>query len=117
MSTATDKEFRKNHYQSLMQHYHQALSDAIRRLGSDPDQLFPFDSFQSQLKKFGKYAFVQGLQMMQVVLTDPKDIPKMDDLEEGSAELKGFIDSSNVEYRQRINDLVEDLMDYGYYWK
>lgn len=119
LSTSTDKEFRRCHYKNLIVHYHQALSNSIRRLGSNPDVLIPFEQFQSHLKKFGKYALLQGLQIIQMVVADSKDIADMDNLSEGSVENKSFIqgydDVTQQKYTTRLRDFLTDFIEMGYW--
>lgn len=102
-----------------MVHYHQALSNSIRRFGSDPDTLIPFDQFQLHLKKFGKYAFLQGLQIIQLLVADSKNIANLDNISEGSVESKSFIqgfdDVTQQKYAIRIRDFLTDFIELGYW--
>lgn len=107
-----------------MKHYHTTLSNSIRRLGSDPEQLFPFADFECHLKKFAKFAFLMGPVMVQMMLTDPKNIPDLDTLSENVAngeEPTDFFKDLDTEtqkiFNQRVNDLFTDLVELGYYWK
>lgn len=118
------KSFRDNSYQNLMQHYHNALSDNVRKLGSDPEKLFTYADLESELKKCGKYAFVWGIRRVQISLADSKDFPDMDQYcenmgsDDNDVELIAKFDGERqIEYEQRVRDLVQDLIDYGYYWK
>lgn len=118
LSTSTDKEFRQKYYQNLVKRYHQSISESIKCLGSDPDKLFPIEFLESQLKKFGKYAFLQGLNIIQMVLADSEDIPDLDDMSEVKEckdFLKGQKTTTHSEYTSRIRDLLTDLIEYGYY--
>lgn len=107
-----------------MKHYHKTLSTSISRLGSDPEQLFPFVDFECHLKKFGKFAFLMGPIMVQMMVTDPKDIPNLDTIGEslanGDANTE-FFQALNAETQQifnrRVDDLFSDLVELGYYWK
>lgn len=92
----------------------------IRKLGSDPDQLFSYGNFQSELKKFGKFAFIWAPIIIQNMLSDPKDIVDLDELSDEKPMLdivKGYDIDSQAEYNNRINDLLTDLIAYDYYWK
>lgn len=122
MVSATDKAFRQSEYENLMRHYHRSLSEAIRRLGSDPDQLFSYDDFQNELKRFGSFAVLMGTYVMEMIVANVEDTP---DLDKVSEELKSngeqtlnlygvMNDQQNREYDQRINDLFDDCMEMGY---
>ncbi|XP_055296586.1 uncharacterized protein LOC129565593 [Sitodiplosis mosellana] len=54
----TTKELRDLHYEQFSNIYYDSLSTHIRRLGSDPDKLFPFTLMQQHLQQFAKYALV-----------------------------------------------------------
>lgn len=118
---ATDKALRANEYQNLLRHYHGSLSDTIRALGSDPDQLFTFDDLQSELKRFGKFAFLGTPIMLRIILADPKDIRNYDDMKDIKEELNNKTNynvldtNADAVYRERMNDIICDLVDYGYY--
>lgn len=119
--TSTDKALRDREYQNLLRCYHNSLSNTIQRLGSDPEQLFSFDDLQSELKRFGRFAFLISPLMVRIMLADPKDIRNYDDMKNTEEELKtqkthGF-SSVEVEkaYAERINDVIGDLFSYGYY--
>lgn len=102
-----------------MQHYHKSLSTAIRDLGSDPDQLFSFDDFKNDLKKFGNFGIFYGLAMTQILFTD---IPHGDELTEdltSSGKQKDVFainDADNSsKHDKRINELLTDYFDMGYF--
>ncbi|XP_055638584.1 uncharacterized protein LOC129776772 [Toxorhynchites rutilus septentrionalis] len=47
-------EFRKNHMDSLLQHYHDALRGLLDRLGGDTDRQFPFGTLLRLMEPFQK---------------------------------------------------------------
>lgn len=121
---ATTKALRDREYKNILKHYHNTLSESITKLGSDPDQLFTFEDLESQLKKFGKFAFIWGPMFVQMMLADPDDIPDLDQLSEDLVKqegdinfVKNFNEDRQREYDTRMRDLLTDLVDYGYYWK
>lgn len=121
MSTS-DKEFRDKNLTNLIKYYYERLSAAIRRLGSDPDQLFTFDDLWSLLKKYGKYPFIAGLLTIVFALPADKDIPDVNELSESAANgddrpnaVIRFDDATEELLTERINDLFIDLTDLGFY--
>lgn len=121
--TSTDHEFRQKHYKNLTEHYYKILSESIVKLGSDPAKLYTFDNFQGDLKKFGRFAFIWGPMLIQMMLVDAKDIPDLEELSKDMANnekhvdiIKGFNPETQIKYNKRINELLTDLVDYGYYW-
>lgn len=123
IATSTDGPLRKAEYENLLKYYYQTLSDSIRRLGSDPEKLFPRDAFDKELKRFGNFAFLISLWMTQLMLADPDDIPDLDEFTENldnspTIDLELFSKKGkekDQEYNRRINDLVEDFLALGYY--
>lgn len=89
-----------------MEAYYKSLSDTIRKLGSNPDELFTFEDFQSELKKFGRFAMLVGSIIYQVRLADASDFAKtlMSDLNGNRHEL----------YCELVNGFFTDLSEYGY---
>jgi len=122
MASATDKAFRQSEYENLMRHYHRSLSAAIRRLGSDPDQLFSYRDFENELKKFGSFALLMGTYVMEMTFANAESTPDLDELSEeltsnGEQTLPFYgvmTAKQNREYDQRINDLFDDCTEMGY---
>lgn len=118
--TSTDKRLRDAHFDEILHIYHDALSAAVRRMGSDPERLFSYNDFQGELKKFGRYGVLIAPMLVQVVTADPTDIPDMDALSEkmantGNHEAQSFISAKTENaYNQRISDVIRDAERYGY---
>lgn len=118
--SATDKKFRIDHYDKLLKTYHTTLCNSIRKLGSDPNKLYPYTSFEQQLRKMGDFALLCGPLIIQIAVANPKDIGNLDEyaelVEKGeNADLVNEYDEdTQMEYTRLINDLVTDLVNYGY---
>lgn len=93
----------------------------MRRLGSDADRIFTYDDFQGQLKKYGKYAFVLAPVEVQYFLSDPNTLPDFDEASEKMSKedvdmlSAKFNEETQRVYAQNVNDLLEDLVDLGYW--
>lgn len=105
-----------------MKHYHRTLAETIKKLGSDPEKLFTYDDLEGQLKKFGHFAFIWGPMITQMMMADPSDIPDLDTLSQEIVDNKGDIEfikafegDEKVAYETRLQDLIGDLIDLGYY--
>lgn len=120
---ASDRPFRKNDYPQLIEHYYSVLQQQIRKLGSDPDVLFPHTVFQDHLKRFAKIAFLMAPLMVEVFLANSKDIPNLDEMAEkmkngGDVRLVQHQDEhTRQKYKNRLSELLTDLIDLGYCWK
>lgn len=122
--TATDKSLRKHHFRDLLRAYYDQLTNNIRKLGSDPEKLFPYKALVSELKESGNFAFLVAPLMTQICVVDPNDVTNLDDIYNESTEngekfelVQGLSSRSQILYNERICDHIEDLVKYGYYRK
>lgn len=122
--TSTSKELRAKEYDNLIQLYHESLSKMVKSLGSDPDELFTLDNLKDELKRCGNYAFLLAPMLISVSLADSSDISNLDEMCDKIADgerrhelITGLSDKAQLEYEQRLNDTVEDLVKLGYYQK
>lgn len=89
---ATDKALRDHHYEQLLEAYYASLSGIVRKLGSNPDQLFTYADLKSELLKFGEYALICTTLVMDA----------------------RFQRKTHDASRKCIDELVSDLFEYGY---
>lgn len=118
--SSTDKQFRAKNYDELLKTYYSSLSSIIEKLGSDPKKLYSFENLQAQLRKYGEFALLCGPMVIQIKVANAKDIGNLDEyaelVEKGiEADLVNKYDEeTQMEYSTLINDLVTDLVNYGY---
>lgn len=118
--TSTDKKFREQHYDTLLDTYYKSLCGMMRKLGSDPNRLYTFQDFQLQLAKFGEFALLYAPIILSIRMAKEKDIANLDEyaehLENGKDVdlLYQFDDETQKIYSRLINDVVTDLVNYGY---
>lgn len=122
--TSTNKELRDAEYDNLLQVYHGSLSKMVKSLGSNPDDLFSMDDLKDELKRCGNYAFLLAPMLISVSMADSSDISNLDEMCDKIAEgerrqelITGLNDKAQIEYEQRLNDAIEDLVRLGYYQK
>lgn len=117
---ATDGQFRKHHYDRLLNAYYASLSNAIRALGSDPTELYTHENFQGQMKKFGEFGLLWGLIIIRVRVANADDIENMDEYAERVERgedvdlVREFTGETLTKFTDLVNELVADLADYGY---
>lgn len=103
-----------------MDHYYAALAEQIRKLGSDPDQLYPYNTFKTDLKKFSKLAFIMGLVMAQLLVANSDNLSDLDEISEktgGSADFIQNIDEeTRSEYNLKVRNLLDSLIELDFYW-
>lgn len=119
--TATDKPFRQLHYEDLLKTYYTSLSDTIRKLGSDPDKLYTYENLQSQLSKFAEYALLMAPMMIWLTIAARSgnigsidEYTKVLEVDDTATLIAPFDEQTELKYSTWINDLVTDMINYGY---
>lgn len=95
--------------------YHSELMEHIKKLGSDPEDLYPFHVLEEEWKKYSKYGFALAFMVLKVMLVNQDEVPKMEeiDFENGAVEMFPKFDNEE-EYVRRIKVLAEFLMKNDY---
>lgn len=120
--TASTKAFRDAHYEDLLQLYHDTLSTFLRRLGSDPERLFPRSALDDQLVRFGRFGLLMAAMLLPIITTKSEDIPDLDGmaekLENGfdvSSEINNFKSEGTQDiYREKMAGCCRDMVRLGY---
>lgn len=112
--TATDKEFRKNHYTQLLNNYLTSLDELLGACDCRQN-VITMDILKDQLQRFAKHALID------VPLVIEINVANMDTVEE-----VGFSPKSNEDespgadarflkaYRKRLGDVLLDVAEYNY---
>lgn len=114
------KEFRDQHFNTLLRTYHESLSEIVKRLGSDPQKLFTFDDLQSELQKYGDFALLCVPMITQVRLVKSENIAGLDSYAERfqNGEDVQFIndldDETQAAFNKFVDGSVADLVEYGF---
>lgn len=114
---STDKQLRDAHYDDLLRLYYDQLSTNIRRMGSDPDALYSYDNFLEGLKACGNFAYlpIPNMLLLSIVRADELgDIKNFTESTESSA-VQNLSPASELEYKTRLTDIVNDLERLGYF--
>lgn len=120
--TSTDKAFRAEHYDQLINLYYDELSAIIKRCGSDPLALFSRDNLNDQLRRFGKEGLIMSTFI--VVMLGASE-SEMADLTEYSANnLESRVDEapfflslteqSRRKFVKQMSDIIADCIKYGW---
>lgn len=112
----TDQQLRNDHWNDLMQAYHDSFSGMLQRL-SYTGTPFTFTEFKQQLKKFGKYGVCIAPMYLQVISMDPSLI-KMDELAQSMQNNEGMDfpalpESALQIFNQRMSAVVRDSVRLG----
>lgn len=89
----------------------------MRQLGSNPDDWFTFDDLLNQMKAVGKYGVLLAPALLQIMVSDPKNITNMDDAAQDINKLRDFAtfneETANL-FKERINDVIQDAVRLGW---
>lgn len=121
--TSTDKAFREKEYDNLLKVYHETLSNTVKLLGSNPDELFSLDDLKDELRICGNYAFIMAPILLSVSLADSSEISNLNEMCDNTGEgekidlISGLNEKAQLVYEQRLSDVLDDLIELGYYHK
>lgn len=110
----------------MLREYYEQLSSNIRKMGSDPEKVFPYDAFKKELKLCGSIGFLMAPMIIENSQVDAKDVSNLDDICEKMANgkdrhtlniIQGLSDSAQLVYNERVNGLIGDLVEHGYFQK
>lgn len=97
------------------------MSNIVKSLGSDPEKLCSLENVKNELKRFGYFAPMMTPMLIQMSQADSSEMPKSDvtSTEAGTevGEGTGLSVTGQLEFDRRINDLLEDIVNLGYYRK
>lgn len=116
--SCTDHEMRQQHYEELMKIYHNSLNEFLGKLGSTTK--FPYEKFQEQLKKFGKYGFICATFLIPILFMKNEELPDASLLLKILEKPDNYKDVVN-EYAklspifiEKMRGCIIDSFDYGY---
>lgn len=66
----TTKELRDKHYEDFLNVYHSTLTEFLKRLGSDPEKLFPREAFDDHLKRFGRFGLTMAAMVLPIFVSE-----------------------------------------------
>lgn len=122
--TCTSGEMRANHFDELLQDYHNSLRNLLDKLGGDTQSQFPFTAFLQQLKKFGKFGVIMAMFVIPMLTTKTEDLLDLDfyaenqeDIHKDPEKLKSMITGltkPGANYVSRMKPTLLDLMRFGY---
>lgn len=103
--SSTDRAVRIKEYGNLLNIYYESIIKTITFLGTHSEKLFTFDELKVELKRCGNFV----LTVMPILIYGST----AHQIESGSLDVLNIADQ--FEYERRINEIVEDISDMGYY--
>ena len=92
------------------------MSELITKLGSDPTKLFPFDELKNQFKLVGIYGALMATILLQVIVSDPKNIADMNEINENTEafDFATIDNSSETTYTNCVSSALQDAIKFGW---
>ncbi|XP_061384156.1 uncharacterized protein LOC116772115 [Danaus plexippus] len=103
----SDEHFRRLYYDKLVNHYYTSLEEALQRLAVDPVEVYPRESFESDLKELLPYVLLTAVTALPLVVVESDSAPKFDS---DDADFSTLIVEPGSLYKQRFRGIVDDLV-------
>ncbi|XP_055913239.1 uncharacterized protein LOC129946895 [Eupeodes corollae] len=115
----TTKPLRDLYYQEIMDVYYSELAQFLKKLGSDPEVLFPRPALDDQLKRFGSFGVIMSLMLIPTLTAKADNVPDLDEIsarmEAGDVEFtKEAFGNKVPETFSRIRDVLVDAINLEY---
>ncbi|XP_052869560.1 uncharacterized protein LOC128275185 [Anopheles cruzii] len=76
----TDEDFRRKHYDEMIDIYYRSLSVTLEKLQHAADELFPRDALDEHLRLFGRYGLLRGMFLVPIMCTEADEFPNMEEM-------------------------------------
>ncbi|XP_044755965.1 uncharacterized protein LOC123314720 [Coccinella septempunctata] len=106
-----------DHFDELLVTYHASLSRCLRKLGSEPDDIFTFEQLKKHWCKYGKFGLITALLVLKICLVDTEDVPNFTDISKNADNVQEFSEALNIqvknpeEYNRRLLDVFVHFGD------
>uniref|UniRef100_A0A182SAH1 CHK domain-containing protein n=1 Tax=Anopheles maculatus TaxID=74869 RepID=A0A182SAH1_9DIPT len=116
----TDEEFRRRHYDEMMNVYYNSLATLLEQLGHSPQEIFPRTAFLRQLRQYGRFGLLLAAFVVPMLCTRKEDLLDMDATAEmfretETVDIAIYTKNTNQSaYRKRMSAVIRDTVRYGY---
>ncbi|XP_063633812.1 uncharacterized protein LOC134804603 [Cydia splendana] len=104
--TATDEAFRRSHYHTMLDLYHERLSEALRRFQIDVETVYPESTYRAQIEEYSMVGLTIAVTVLPLVLMEEEDVPKFDDVTD-------FAVQGSKLYNERLNGVINNYVEWG----
>lgn len=98
--------------------YHNAATDLIKALGSDPNAVYPWSALQQELKVAARFGVGMGMESLPFSIMDDEDTPDLDEITGNEAvpvtTVLKIRPIKNKQGRLRLADAFKHGIDQGY---
>lgn len=116
---STTKQFRDNYAEEVLREYHDALCKIVRKLGSDPNRLFNWPTFEREMIRFGIYNILVTPMQLQVSMADADGLRRYQDAVCSGAVPPNVLIGEDRKslYEQRVRDVLRDADEWDFFPK
>lgn len=113
--SSTDSNFRRQHLESLLNHYYESLAKFLSLLNCDVNVCYPMDTFKKDFSKYLPCEFATilvVLRLMCLAFKDENETAKKST--ESSTILEYNSAGAENAFKEKINEVIEDFFHFGY---
>lgn len=96
----------------------------VELLGSNSHELFTFEDLKGEMKRCGNFALLMSPMLIQISQAELSGAPDFDDMfdkmtkgETNQEFITGLSTKGQLQYDQRMNEVLEQIIELGYYRK
>ncbi|XP_052866192.1 uncharacterized protein LOC128272426 [Anopheles cruzii] len=116
--SCTSQALREAHYQELLDAYYGALSEMLRDLGSNPEDIFPYSELKRELQQYARFGVGMGIESIPFSLLGESDVPDLNQITSEKAipieEIWILRPIESQAGRLRLTDMFHHAIDMGY---
>jgi thiamine kinase-like enzyme len=97
--------------------YYESLSEFLRKLGSDPDKMFPFEELQKQWKRFSLFGLTMLSSVIKVCLSDKDEVNDLAEVAESGRQITDAFTKavkSTEEFGKRTLPIIKLAINKGF---
>ncbi|KAJ3638543.1 hypothetical protein MTP99_001898 [Tenebrio molitor] len=97
--------------------YYESLSEFLRKLGSDPDKMFPFEELQKQWKRFSLFGLTMLSSVIKVCLSDKDEVNDLAEVAESGRQITDAFSKAvknAEEFGKRALPIIKLAIDKGF---
>ncbi|XP_059046962.1 uncharacterized protein LOC131842446 [Achroia grisella] len=109
--TGSDEQFRRRHFQALMDHYYKELSNILRSLKLNPDYIYSKTNFEHDLKQYLPYGLIMAILFLPIVSEQDEKAPTV---QRGHRGIEPVTQTKTGPwFKERINGIINDYLRWG----
>jgi thiamine kinase-like enzyme len=104
-------------FDEIVNVYYESLSEFLRKLGSDPDKMFPFEELQKQWKRFSLFGLTMLPAIIKICLSDSDEVNDLAEVAESGRQITDAFTKavkSTEEFGKRTLPIIKLAINKGF---